>query len=252
MVFLTGDVHGNYDWDKIYNEMEVGRLQNLTKEDYLIILGDFGFIWKNKPDEFENEWLEKIENLPFTVLFIDGNHENHGRLDAMPVEEWNGGKVHRIRPHILHLMRGQVFTICEKTFFTFGGASSHDIRDGVLEPNDPRIREWSRNPFKLFRIRGVSWWERELPSPAEFKEGWKNLAAHNNKVDYVLTHCGSNKEIATIFHGKFQDGDVLTCYLDLILGEIEYKRHFFGHYHIDHANAYLKADILYYDVVRVA
>lgn len=252
MVFLTGDVHGNYDWDKIYNEMEVGRLQNLTKEDYLIILGDFGFIWKNKPDEFENEWLEKIENLPFTVLFIDGNHENHGRLDAMPVEEWNGGKVHRIRPHILHLMRGQVFTICEKIFFTFGGASSHDIRDGVLEPNDPRIREWSRDPFKLFRVRGVSWWERELPSPAEFKEGWKNLAAHNNKVDYVLTHCGSNKEIATIFHGKFQDGDVLTCYLDLILGEIEYKRHFFGHYHIDHANAYLKADILYYDVVRVA
>ena len=252
MVFLTGDVHSTYDWGKIDYEMAEGRLQNLTKEDYLIILGDFGFIWNNEPDDFENTWLEKIENLPFSVLFIDGNHENHDRLDAMPVEEWNGGKVHRIRPHILHLMRGQVFTICGKTFFTFGGASCHDIQDGILEPGDPRIREWSYDPFKRFRVRGVSWWERELPSPAEFKEGWKNLATHDNKVDYVLTHCGSNKEVLTMFHGNMKDSDILTSYLDLVLERIEYKRHFFGHYHIDHTDPYLKADILYYDVVQVA
>ena len=36
-------------------------------------------------------------------------------------------------------MRGQVFTIDDKTFFTFGGAQSHDIRDGILETDDPRI-----------------------------------------------------------------------------------------------------------------
>ena len=33
-------------------------------------------------------------------------------------------------------MRGQVYEINGKTFFTFGGASSHDIQDGILDPND--------------------------------------------------------------------------------------------------------------------
>lgn len=44
------------------------------------------------------------------------------------LEEWNGGKVrHIVRDKIILLERGQVFNIDDKTFFTFGGASSHDI-----------------------------------------------------------------------------------------------------------------------------
>lgn len=30
-------------------------------------------------------------------------------------KEWHGGKVHELRPHVLHLMRGQVFEIDGKT-----------------------------------------------------------------------------------------------------------------------------------------
>lgn len=47
----------------------------------------------------------------FTTLFVDGNHDCHPRLADYPVKEWNGGLVHEIRPHVLHLMRGQVFNI---------------------------------------------------------------------------------------------------------------------------------------------
>jgi hypothetical protein len=28
-----------------------------------------------------------------------------------PIEEWNGGKIQRIRPSVIHLMRGQVFEL---------------------------------------------------------------------------------------------------------------------------------------------
>lgn len=45
------------------------------------------------------------------TLFVDGNHDCHPRLADYPVKEWNGGLVHEIRPHVLHLMRGQVFNI---------------------------------------------------------------------------------------------------------------------------------------------
>ena len=58
-------------------------------------------------------------------------------LSAYPITEWNGGKVHKIADNIIHLMRGQVFDIDGIRFFTMGGASSHDIDAGVLEPSDP-------------------------------------------------------------------------------------------------------------------
>ncbi len=43
MIYLTGDTHGNLDIQRVVDffESEV-LLQSLTKEDYLIILGDAG------------------------------------------------------------------------------------------------------------------------------------------------------------------------------------------------------------------
>ena len=55
--------------------------------------------------------LKPFSDLPVTVLFVDGNHENFDLLNAYPVEMWKGGKVHNIKPDIIHLMRGQVFEI---------------------------------------------------------------------------------------------------------------------------------------------
>ncbi len=98
-----------------------------------------------------------------------------------------GGNASFIRPSVIHLKRGQVFNLQGKTFFTFGGAKSHDIRDGILEPGDPRIKKWNKDYNKMFRINGVSWWKEELPSQEEMDEGIRNLSKENNKVDYILT-----------------------------------------------------------------
>lgn len=54
-----------------------------------------------------------------------------------PMEEWHGGKArHIIKDKVILLERGQVFEIDGKTFFTFGGASSHDIQGGILDRDD--------------------------------------------------------------------------------------------------------------------
>jgi hypothetical protein len=58
-------------------------------------------------------------------------------LAKFPVDEWHGGKVQYITPSILHLMRGQVFEIGGHSFFTMGGASCHDVSDGILDPDAP-------------------------------------------------------------------------------------------------------------------
>ena len=76
--------------------------------------------------------LRKKHEKKFTTLFVDGKHENFTRLYNYPVEEWYGGKVHKIRDSVLHLMRGEICNIDNKNFFTFGGAKSHDIQEGIL------------------------------------------------------------------------------------------------------------------------
>ena len=60
------------------------------------------------------ELIELIIN--FKKFLTDGNHENFDRLYAYPVEMWHGGKVHKIRPSVIHLMRGQIFELEEKRY----------------------------------------------------------------------------------------------------------------------------------------
>ena len=232
MIFITGDTHGDvrrFSTESFFEQKE------MTKDDYVIILGDFGLVWDwHGESNYEKNWLDWLENKPFTTLFIDGNHENHDRLDAMEVEEWNGGRVHKVRPSVIHLMRGQVYIIDELTVFTFGGASSHDIRDGILEPDDPRIKEWNRDYDKLFRINKRSWWERELPSRAEMEEGRQNLEKVDWKVDFVFTHCTSSSTTALLGLGTHEQ-DILTRYLQEIREKLDYRYWLFGHHHMDKA-----------------
>jgi len=161
-----------------------------------------------------------LEDKPFTTLFVDGNHENFDRLDALPVREWHGGKVHEVHPHILHLMRGQVFEIEGYTFFTMGGAASHDIRDGILDPVSPTFEEdyWlKRRSRQMFRVKGVSWWEQEMPSKDEYAEAIRNLERIEYKVDYIITHCAPT----SIQQKLSQDftPDPFTDFLDKIKGQ---------------------------------
>ena len=92
MIFLTGDIHGNIDIKKL-NTKNFPEQRNLTKNDVLIILGDFGL--NNKNVKQEKHFLDWLENKSFTVLFVDGNHEEFPVLNSYPVVEIYGGKAHQ-------------------------------------------------------------------------------------------------------------------------------------------------------------
>ena len=109
MIYITGDTHGEYSR---FNSKNFYEQKEMTKDDYVIICGDFGGIWDvGQEGKREKYWLNWFEERPFSLLFVDGNHENFDRLKGYKEMDWNGGKVHEIRPDILHLMRGQVFEI---------------------------------------------------------------------------------------------------------------------------------------------
>ena len=106
MIYATGDTHGNF---QRFDSEHFPEQAQMTRDDFMIICGDFGGVWEGGKKDARS--LDRLENLPFTTLFISGNHENFDLLKKYPIEEWNGGKVQRIRPHVIHLMRGQVFDL---------------------------------------------------------------------------------------------------------------------------------------------
>lgn len=227
MVFVTGDTHGQIDFLKLLRFASAH--PELTKNDYVIIAGDFGAVWDPKTLD---KTLKPYSDLPFTVLFVDGNHENFDLLEQFPVENWNGGQVHRVRPDILHLMRGQVFTIEGHTFFTFGGATSVD---------------------RAMREEGVSWWRQELPTGEDIDRAIANLAPYQNKVDYVITHsCGERAlmypplRMVTFGCGKYPENDTLSYFEDIL----DYGHWYFGHFHMD-GDLNDRMTVLYQEVVQL-
>ena len=228
--------------------------KEMTKDDFVIICGDFGGVWsEGEESKEETMLLDWLDCKSFTTLFVDGNHENFDRLYAYPVEEWKGGKVHKIRPSVIHLMRGQVFEIDGKSIFTFGGASSHDIDGGILEPDDPDYKKKKKEldrGYLPYRINHISWWKQELPSEEEMEEGRKNLAAYGNKVDFIITHCCSSSTQILLGGNKFTP-DILTAYFEEIRQTTSFKKWFFGHYH-DNRNVYSDEILIYEQIIRIA
>ena len=211
MIYLTGDTHGTIEIGKLSRaNLAVERVEP-GEGDFVIILGDFGLVFAPDGQSAEERWwLKWLDEKPWTTLFIDGNHENFARLNELPEEEWRGGRVHRVSESVLHLMRGQVFEIDGRSFFTMGGAASHD---------------------RQFRKEGRSWWPEELPSEEELARADAALDGCGRRVDYVLTHCAP-----TLVQGRINPTflpDRLTEYLQHVRDTTAFHRWYFGHYHVD-------------------
>lgn len=228
MIYVTGDCHG--DWRRFQPNC-FPEQKNMNRDDYVIVCGDFG-IWHDTHGR-ETEELNKLSELPFTILFVDGNHENYNRLE-----------------------RGYVFDLQGKKFFCFGGASSHDISDGIIDPNDYVSREAFIKVYneylysnRMFRVKNVSWWERELPSEEEIQRGLDNLKENNNKVDFIISHCAPQSIADIVGCGLYQE-DILTDYFEKIKNTVNFTKWIFGHYHDDMKilDDYI---LLYYQFVRI-
>lgn len=208
MIFVTGDTHIPLDIEKLSSK-NFPQGKTLTKNDYLIICGDFGGIWFG--DKRDDYWLDWLENKKFTTLFVDGNHENFDALEKYEECSWNGGKVQFIRPSVIHLMRGYVYDIEGMTFFTMGGGLSID---------------------KAYRREHISWWPQEIPTEEEIKRAWQNLAMHDNQVDYIITH-DSPSSLANMLDFVKVQKDPLMPFLEEIKNTIGYRHWYFGHFHLD-------------------
>lgn len=230
-IFLTGDCHGDYTR---FSTKRFPEQKEMARDDFVIIMGDFGY-WSDSAEQ--RQWRKWLEEKPFTVLFVDGNHENFDMLKTLPVEHWNNGKIHRVGDNIIHLMRGQVYEFAGRKWFAMGGAPSHDIHDGILDPKEEGFRKkYMMLSIRgaMFRVLGRSWWPEEMPCVDEYKEADHNLSANENKVDFVLSHEAPLDIAHRIGRGHYTSNDLSIWFDERILKQVDFKAWFFGHYHIEY------------------
>lgn len=244
MIYLTGDTHGGINMHKL----SAGELErqgiSLKEDDYVIVTGDFGFPFLPKEiAEFESSggrsgeyafWIKWLTALPCTVLFVDGNHDNHDWWAEQAVTEMFGGRVqiHPHAPNVIHLLRGEVYTIDGVSFFAFGGAVSVD---------------------REYRTEGVSWWAGEQATDEQIENGRSNLERVGNRVDFVLSHTMPQNLIGRIpmFSRKICP-DRTAEFLEEVQATTEYKGWFCGHFHVDMPVFAHKLFILYNNVTPLA
>ena len=229
-IFVTGDTHGSdgmrFRPERFESyERELGR--SLNKDDYMIIAGDFGVIWDTGHKDlirYEDSILDYFDALPWTTLFLDGNHENFPRLLAFPEEQRLGGTVDVLRPSLLHLKTsGHVYIIDDNKIWCFGGGTSVD---------------------KNWRTPGVSWWAEEEPTDKEYMYGIQQAAEYRWQVDYVVTHAAPREAVDALklppliksFGENVFEKDRMPEYFQFISQKLQREHWYFGHYHEDKLN----------------
>ena len=214
MIYITGDTHGLIDFKKLeeFNKTVACEQDN----HYMIILGDVGIAGNE-------EYIKKYSELNFTMLFLDGNHENFTALNKYPTETFNGGIVHRVAPNIIHLMRGQIYSMWngERTirFATLGGGDSRDIK----------IR------LKNEKVTGIkTWWKEERITDEDILELERNAQLIGNKMDYFLSHSPSATLKIAIDRPPTESDYMVRK--PMINANIEAEQYICGHEHIDYEN----------------
>ena len=195
MIYLLSDLHQGGE-----GSMQAFRdyVESAKEEDILILLGDICLKLEEEYREFDEYFLSIKKN----IAFIDGNHENFDYLYSFPEEDWNGGKVHRLTDHIVHMKRGHIFTIEGKTFLAFGGCKSST--------------RW--------KDRGY-WYPQEEPTDEEYALLKENLEKRGNQVDYILTHKYET--------GRGTQTPRLKELAEYIDGNVDFKMWYAGHWHTD-------------------
>lgn len=139
-VSFFGDWHGNLP----FAASAISAAFSEAGSELYIHVGDFGF-WRPGSEESDHPtYLADLETLlaaqDRTLLFVDGNHEDHLWLQEFPL---GADGLREISPHLLHVPRGAAFTVRGKKFVGFGGARSID---------------------RKFRTEGETWFTEELIS----------------------------------------------------------------------------------------
>ena len=205
MIYVTGDTHADFTRFSKFHRLF------LKHRDFLIVCGDFGFVWDGS--EKEKKFLSNFLKLRCCTLFVEGTHDNLDLLSQFPEREMWGGKVRQLNNNLFWLQRGNVFNIEGKKIFAMGGGQSIDAED---------------------RIAGKTWWPSEMPSREELVMAEENLFKNDYNVDLIITHQNPHADFI-IESNKMPKENPLVSFLMQVSRNVKFDHWYFGNEHVDKA-----------------
>lgn len=156
-LLIAGDWHGNTGWARSVIDYAAQR-----GCDTIVQCGDFGF-WRDTPEtaRFLSSLQADLEHHGITLYWVDGNHEDHGRLQRMTL----GLEFPTLTAgyeRIWYLPRGYRWQWWGKTWMAVGGAVSVD---------------------KQHRSEGRSWWPAETLTEEQVE-----YCCRPGDVDVIVAH----------------------------------------------------------------
>lgn len=210
LVAVAGDWHGNLAW-----ALKAVKAAHDAGAAVVLQLGDFGY-WR--PDPSTRKYLFRLERqlsaLDVQLLWVDGNHEDHARLSALPLA---ADGTRPISDHIAHLPRGHRWTWDDaggiaSTWLALGGAVSLD-------------RQWRR--------AGKTWWPEET-----INEDDAATAVAGGPADVLVSHDSpAGVAIPDMRAGLWPaeavaDADRHRARLRRVVDEVCPRQLWHGHYHV--------------------
>lgn len=252
-IFLVGDLHGNADSEMIYlDKKHFPEQKDLTKEDVLVQLGDFGLIWYYPEyQQGHKKDLNRARELAqknYTTLIVPGNHENYDIINSLPEElKWGGlVYVYETGKGPLYLAkRGEIYTIADQKIFTFSGAQTSSEKNRFTKAQHDSQEKFKKVKYRYgtkvgvkyekVKISQVNLWPQELSTEEEREYAMNNLAKHMYEVDHVFAHTAPEAAVEFMLHrteytaGKFND--ITVKFFNEVYNVLEFKTWQFGHLH---------------------
>lgn len=202
-VAFAGDWHANTGW--------ACRAIDYAKEqgaETIVHLGDYGYTFTRS---FRDGVEAALTRVGLTLLFVDGNHDNHEWLNALPVGE---DGVRRITDRVHHLPRGYRWEWDGVRFLALGGAFSVDRRRRTL---------------------GESWWAGETITDDDVAR-----AIAGGPADVLVSHdCPSGVHIPGLERGALlfpadalAQSDEHRKRLREVVDAVQPVSVWHGHYHV--------------------
>lgn len=254
-LFFTGDIHGNAIQRFRYKQQPW--MRELTKDDYIFVLGDCGIPFFNPDLEFYDYWtqpgaekaeiyqLEWLASRPEKYIFIRGNHDNTDLIHEMPHTKIAHADVRQMfyinkkYDNIFYVDMPQFMYLQGKKLLIIPGAESHDM-DVLFDAKE----EWAKEDIKeythyckmhgeepLYRVKHFSWWADEGVD----EKATKDLLLHiPTDVDMILTHAPS-AAVHSLWKPKGAPARLIPSTSEKVLEEVRkrmnYKIWLHGHLH---------------------
>lgn len=222
-LFFMGDTHGRME--DLLSRTQNGAL--LPNDSHLLVLGDFGLNYYN--DSSENAKRRRIENYPFFISAIAGNHEMRPwEVTAIEYKEYPS-------EWIDHPLAGKIFRADGFKNHQFYGDGAH-----IIEGYKTLVIGGAYSVDKFYRLqRGVHWFESEQMGEEERKRylHYFKLDGKNTHYDLVLTHTVPYNDRPVEDFLPFIDqnsvDNSMEHFLQKVKENISYSQWFGGHFHVD-------------------